>query len=63
MPHQSQQMGWEAVREPLRTSIESPIEGDVLTSKQRPGLDVTLDSLDLREEYQKLESVEQTIDI
>ena len=38
-------------------------EGDVLVIDQRLGSDVTLDSLDPKEKYLKLESIEQTVDI
>ena len=47
----------------MRTSVESAMGGDVLTIEQRLGSDVTLNSLDPKEEYLKLESVEQTINI
>ena len=46
------------MREPVGTSVELAIWGDVLAIEQKPGSDVTLDNLDLRKKYLKSESVE-----
>ena len=56
-------MGREAVRESVGTSTEPTITGNVLAIEQRTGSDVTLDSMDPREEYLKLELIEHTVDI
>ena len=44
-------------RRTKKTPIEPTIRGDVLAIDQRPRFDITLDSLDPREEYLKPESV------
>ena len=60
---QSLQMGRKAVGEPTEALSKPTIRGDVLVIEQRLGSDITLNSLDPKEEYLKPKLIDQTTDV